>query len=150
MTFEIGSILFVKDYQLPTSVKDKFFIVVAVTEQNITLMSMTTSQIYFDNSLIKHGIIEDRNLSVYCFPKNKVIGKNGFSFNKDTIISHRWNVHEFSAELFATLNIEYKDCLISEEIVNLIYSFYSYAGIPKKHKQLFEKILFELTMKNPP
>jgi hypothetical protein len=118
---------------------------VAATEQNITLMAMTTSQIYFDDSLIKHGVINDRDLSVYCFPKDKAIGQNGFSFNRNTIISHRWNVHEFSTKQFIALNIEYKDCLIKEEIVNLIYSFYSYSGIPKKHKQLFEKILFELT-----
>jgi len=147
MTFGTGSILFVKDYQLPTKVKDKFFIVVAATEQNITLMSMATSQIYFDYSHIKHGIIKDRELSVYCFPKGKVIGQNGFSFNKDTIVSHRWNVHEFSVKQLIALNIEYKDCLIKEEIVNLIYSFYSYSGTLKKHKQLFEKILFELTNK---
>ena len=117
----------------------------AATEQDITLMSMTTSQFYFDKSLIKHGVIQDRDLSVYCFPKDKVIGRNGFSFSKNTIISHRWNVHKFRVEQLAVLNIEYKDCLIKEEIVNLIYSFYSYSGTLKKHKQLFEKILFELT-----
>ena len=145
MNFETGTIILIKDYQLPAQVKDKFFIVVAATEQDITLMSMTTSQIYFDSSIIKHGVIKDRDLSVYCFLKGKIIGQKGFSFNKNTIISHRNNVHEFSAKKFTNLKMECKDCLIKEEIVNLIYSFYSYSGTSKKHKQFFGEILSELT-----
>jgi len=146
--FELGSILLVKNYQLPTKVKDKFFIVIGITDEQITLMSMTTSQVYFDPSLIKHGTIKDRDMSIYCFMKKQIIGKNGFYFHQNTFISHRSNILPFSIEKIKLLNIEYMDCLTKEEIINLIYSFYSYVGIPKKHKNIFSKILYELTEKS--
>ena len=143
--FELGSILLVKNYQLPTKVKDKFFIVIGIENEQITLMSMTTSQIYFDPSLIKHGTIKDRDMSIYCFIEKKVIGKNGFFFRQNTFISHRSNIFSFSIEKIKSLTIEYMDCLTKEEAIDLIYSFYSYAGIPKRYKSIFEKILHKLT-----
>ena len=42
------------NYQLPTKVKDNFFIVIGFTENEISLLSMTTSQLYFSPSFIKH------------------------------------------------------------------------------------------------
>jgi len=57
MTYSTGAILLIKDYQLPTKVKDKFFIVIGESKNEYNLFSMTTSQIYFDESMIKHGII---------------------------------------------------------------------------------------------
>jgi len=145
MMFELGSILLIRNYQLPTKVKDKFFIVIGVTDEQITLMSMTTSQIYFDPSLIKHGTIKDREMSLYCFISKKIIGKNGFYFRQNTFISHRSNILPFSVEKIKLLNIEYLDCLTKEETVNLVYSFYSHTGLPKKYKNIFEKILRNLT-----
>jgi hypothetical protein len=144
MTFEVGSILLVRDYQLPTKVKDKFFIVIGIENNRLIVMSMTTSQVYFASKLIKAGIIKDRDMSIYCFLKDQIIGKNGFSFHKNTFVSHRSNILPFSLEKIASLNIEYLDCLTKEETVNLIYSFYTYIGTSKRHKVLFEKILQEL------
>ena len=141
MTFETGAILLIRNYQLPTKVKDKFFIVLGVIDNQTILMSMTTSQIYFDSSLIKHGIIKDRDMSMYCFEKDRIIGKNGFSFHKDTFISQRHNIFSFNMKKIETLTIEYIDCLTKEETVNLLYCFYKYEGIAKKHKIFFEKIL---------
>ena len=143
MTFEIGSILLVKDYQLSTKVKDKFFIVIGHSEHETHLMSMTTSQIYFDVSLIKHGLIVDREMSVYCFEKGKVIGKNGFAFRKHTFVSHRNNIHGFSPEKINSLNVENIDCLIREELTDLIYSVYQKS--PPKYMHVFENILSKIT-----
>ncbi|GHT32945.1 hypothetical protein AGMMS49574_17560 [Bacteroidia bacterium] len=143
MTFEIGSILFVKDYQLPTKIKNKFFIVIGISDGDILLLSMTTSQLYFDESLIKHGVIIDRDMSVYCFEQNRMIGRNGFAFRKNTFISHRANIHAFNSEKLDSLNIEYIDCLIKEEIIELIYSFYK--RTPPKYTTIFERILSMLS-----
>ena len=142
MTFEVGSILLVKDYPLPTKVKDKFFIVIGYSDAEICLLSMTTSQIYFDTSLIKHGLIVDRDMSLYCFEQGKVIGKNGFAFHKHTFISHRNNIHEFSLQKINFLNVEHKDCLTKQELTDLIYSIYKKS--PPKYKDVFEKILDEI------
>ena len=143
MTFPLGSILLVADYQLPTTKKDKFFIVIVESKDEYNLLSMTTSQIYFDTALIKHGVIKDRNMSLYCFEHDRIIGKNGFSFRKDTIVSHRSNIHCFTKEKIAKLDIRFQDVLLKKEFENLIYSFYQ-SDISNKHKKMFEQILSEI------
>ena len=143
MTFPLGSILLVFDYQLPTTTKDKFFIVVGENKDEYNLVSMTTSQIYFDPALIRHGVIKDRSMSLYCFEHDRIIGKNGFYFQKNTIVSHRSNIHCFSKEKISKLNIQFQDTLLKEELENLIYSFYQ-SDISNKHKKMFEQILTEI------
>jgi len=143
MTYPLGSILLVFDYQLPTTIKDKFFIVIGENKHKYNLLSMTTSQIYFDPKFIRHGVIKDRNMSVYCFECGKIIGKNGFYFHKNTIVSHRSNIHCFTKEKIAKLNIQLQDILLKEEFANLIYSFHQ-SNIPNKYKIMFEQILNEL------
>ncbi len=143
MTFPLGSILLVRDYQLPTTRKDKFFIVIGETENEFSLLSMTTSQIYFDSSLIKHGIIKHGEMSVYCFECGRVIGQAGFSFRKNTIVSHRSNIHCFSKEKITKLDIEVLDILVKKELENLIYSFYR-SNIANRYKKIFEKILGDI------
>ncbi|MDR0865055.1 MAG: hypothetical protein LBO74_09015 [Candidatus Symbiothrix sp.] len=145
MIYEVGTILLVRDYQLPTKVKDKFFIVIGLIDNQLMIMSMTTSQVYFNPALIKAGVIKERDMSIYCFLKDCVIGQNGFAFHKNTFVSHRSNVLPFSFEKMASLNIEYLDCLTKEETINLIYSFYTYIGTSKRYKKLFEKILEKLS-----
>ena len=140
MTYSLGSILLVRNYQLPMTVKDKFFIVIGRKENDYNLISMTTSRIYFDPALIGHGVIKDREMSVYCFECGRVIGKNGFSFHKHTIVSHRSNIHIFTMEKIAKLNVELQDILLKEEFENLVYSFYR-SNISNKYKKSFEQIL---------
>jgi hypothetical protein len=139
MTFETGSILLVRDYRLPTKIKDKFFIVIGTEENRIIVMAMTTSQIYFAQELIKAGVIKDRDMSIYCFLKDQVIGQNGFSFHKNTFVSHRSNILPFSLEKIASLDIEYLDRLTKEETINLVYSFYTYIGTSKNTKHCLKK-----------
>jgi len=145
MIFETGAILLIKNYQLPTKVKDKFFIVLGTIDNRAILMSMTTSQVYFDSSLIKHGIIKDRDISVYCFEKGRVIGKNGFCFHKNTFVSQRSNIFSLGIERINTLAIEYIDCLIKEEMANLLYCFYKYEGTAKKYKVFLEEVLIKFS-----
>ena len=131
-------------YKLPTTIKDKFFIVLATKGSSMSLLSMTTSKIYFDTSLVKHGTVKDRDISVYCFKSGVVIGQNGFSFRKDTVVSHRNNIHQVSEDKLNTMDIELRDCMLKDELVNLIYSFYKYQYIDDKHKPVLENVLDEL------
>lgn len=142
--YPIGSILLAKNYKLPTTIKDKFFIVLAAQEDSVSLLSMTTSKIYFDTSLVKHVVIRDRDVSVYCFKSGVVIGQNGFSFRKDTIVSHRSNIHQVSEKKLRILDIEVMDCMIKDELINLIYSFYKYKYIDDKYKIILEDVLNNL------
>ena len=127
MKFEVGSILFISNYPLPTKVKDKFFIVIGHFENEISLLSMTTSKIYFDPILIKHGLIQDRDLSLYCFEKDRVIGQNGFAFRKHTFVTHRKNILEFPIGKINSLDVNCLDCLIKQELKDLIYNIYKKA-----------------------
>ena len=144
ISYPLGSILLIRDYQLPTKIKDKIFIVIGKNENKFNLLSMTTSQIYFDPTLIKHGVIKDREMSLYCFESGKIIGEKGFSFHKNTIVSHRSNIYRIDSEKIATLNIEILDILLKQEFINLIYSFYQ-SNVPNKYKKLFEQILSMLS-----
>ncbi|GHT38795.1 hypothetical protein AGMMS49965_03170 [Bacteroidia bacterium] len=143
MKFEVGSILLVRKFKLPSADKDKFFIVIGESNNTVSLLAMTTSQAYFDESLIKQGDIIDRDVTAYCFEAHEAIGINGFAFNKNTFLYHKRSIHTFSIEVMDTLNIEYMDCLKKEEIINLIYSFYK--RTPAKYMTMFEKILSELS-----
>lgn len=144
MSYAIGSILLAKDYQLPTKISDKFFIVIGVSANDYYLMSMTTSQIYFDASLITHGVIQDRELKVYCFLANQVIGKNGFYFKKHTIVSQRSNIHRFSEEKIKESQMELKDILLDSELIELLYCFQKHKDTKPPHKEILDRILSEM------
>lgn len=143
MNYEVGSILLAKNYQLPTAIKDKFFIIIGKKCEDYHLLSMTTSKIYFSESLIKHGVIKDRELRFYCFLANKVIGKNGFYFRKNTIVSQRSNIHQFSLDEINQRDMIFQDVLIDSELIELVYSFQSYKGTPKAYKEIFDIVLSE-------
>ncbi len=142
MTYPLGTIILVKNYKLPTEEKDKFFIVIDKKGDEYNLMSMTTSQFYFSEDIIKHGVInKDTGASMYCFKKDQIIGVNGFAFRKHTFINHNSNIHQFSFEVLGSYTVETIDILTNKELQSLIYSFYQYKGTPKKYKSIIESIL---------
>ncbi|MCM1041792.1 MAG: hypothetical protein NC396_05110 [Bacteroides sp.] len=146
--FPIGSILLIHDYHLPTATKDKFFIVLGTEGDNLHLLSMTTSKIYFDAGLLRHGLIVDRDMSVYCFEQGRKIGEKGFCFHKHTIISHRSNVHRLSPAQLASYEIKVCDRLVKQELIELLYSFFKYRGTKNKDRRLFESLLDSLSLPN--
>lgn len=142
MIYPLGSIILIKGYKLPTEEKDKFFIVIDQKENEYNLLSMTTSQFYFSEDIIQHGVINrDTGASMYCFKKDQIIGVNGFAFWKHTFINHNSNIHQFSFELLGSYTVEVKDTLIKKELEDLVYSFYQYKGTPRKYKGVLEAIL---------
>lgn len=145
MIYPQGSIILIKSYKLPMEEKDKFFIVIDQRGNEYNLLSMTTSQFYFTEDIIQHGVInEDTGASMYCFKKNQIIGINGFAFRKHTFINHNSNIHQFSFELLDNYVVEVKDTLLKDELENLVYSFYKYKGTPMKYKSVLELILNDI------
>ena len=142
--YKVGDILLIEDYPLPTQNKDKFFIVIGQNKDEFHLLSMTTSQLYFDTSLVKYGEIVDRELSGFCFPAGYIVGLNNFSFKKHTFISHRHSVREHNDEFLSRFQVKYQYHLKNEELRDLIYSFYKSEKVKRAYKPLFENILFEL------
>jgi hypothetical protein len=141
MIYPIGTILLVKDYQYYGGIKDKFFIVLSESDGSHNLMAITTSQPYLNQDQIKHGNILDRDMSIYCFEANKIIGKSGFAFPKNTFVTHRNNEHKWNSERFSQNNVIVKDELIFEELNNLVYSFYTSKLTSKGLKKELEVVL---------
>lgn len=144
MLFEVGSILLIKDFILPSEIKDKFFLVLDRQEDEYALLSMTTSQQYIHDEKLKHGTIEDGDVVVYCFLKDVQVGVNGFAFRKNTFVSTRSNTHIFMTSVFDQLNVELKDTLLRNELTDLVYCFYKSKHTPRKYKKIFESRLNDM------
>lgn len=148
MTYSIGSILLIRKYKLPTKEKDKYFIVLDQDKDICNWLSMTTSQFYFSQELIKHGVINQGSLSsMYCFKQGQVIGIDGFAFPKHTFINHNSNIFEFREDKLSEYMIEVKDILINNEFKDLLCSFYKCRGTSKKDKLKIKNIFDKLGMK---
>ncbi|WP_065218450.1 MULTISPECIES: hypothetical protein [Butyricimonas] len=139
--YNIGDILLVENYPLPSEYKDKFFIVIGNMETGYQLLSMTTSQLYFDISLVKHGEIVDRELSGFCFPAGHVIGINNFCFNKHTFLSHRGSIREHDDNFLSKFNVVRVDHIKDDELEDLVYSFYKSEKVKRKYKPSLENVL---------
>ena len=86
--FEKGSILYFSPFIFDNgnAPKNKYFLVLQCTEQNVILASLPTSQDHVPTMLEKtHGCINqsDINFNCYLFEKGRVVCTNGFSFPKD-------------------------------------------------------------------
>lgn len=141
-----GSIVHLENYKLPSIEKNKFFIVLFKSKLDLYLLSMTTSQKYINDSLITHGRIIDRQFEYHCFKADKCICTNGYYFSKDTFIKiDRLNAQEFSREKLEEFNFTVKGVLIKEELINLLYTFYTSDKTIKRIKSQIEDILFRLS-----
>jgi len=143
MKYKAGTILLIRNFKLPTCYKDKLFIVIGNTDKEVELFAITTSQIYF-NAPVKKGLICDNGISVYCFPANLKIGEKGFSFDKDTFISHRSSIFEFNEDFLMQCDIKVMDILKREELYDLIYSLYRHSELKRKYKRILENILWRM------
>lgn len=144
MLFEVGSILLVKDFRLPSEIKDKFFVVLDREGDDYALLSMTTSQQYVHGEKVKHGTIEDGDVVMYCFLKDVQVGINGFAFRKNTFVSTRSNTHVFTAPIFDKLKVELVDVLMRKELTDIVYCFYKSKHTPRKYIKKIESKLNDL------
>ena len=141
-----GSIVHIEKYSLPHGCKNKFFIVLFESDEDVWLFSMTTSQKYLSESLIEHGKIVDRNFEYYCFKAKKQICKNGYSFSKDTFLKiNRENAIEFTKKKLEDYKFTIKGILHDEELLEVLYAFYSSDKTKKKVKIKLEQSLSRLS-----
>lgn len=147
--YELGSIICIRNF-LPQKEKgDKLFIVLGLVGDSLNLMGISTSKIYFDESLLRPGKIVDRDNSFYCFFKGQIIGKNNnFCFFSNTIFSLQSKPIEFTQDKLASYTIDLKDTLIDSELYELIYFYKS--NIQSKYVSYFDNILQELYNKLNP
>ena len=154
MTCPAGSIIHIKNFVLRDgSSKNKFFIVLANTDDNaLILLSMTTSNqsgayFKFDDVEIKHGAIKDLTgkTLMYCIPKGLVVGvNNNYKFSKDTFFLAQYSFSELDCEQMHKYNVKILDEISKEELNNLVYTLYSSPYIKKNFRQKLEVILTAL------
>lgn len=140
--FEVGDIICVRDFlkgRKPNG--DKLFVVLGKTDdRNLNVIS--TSQIYFDETLIKDGKITDGVSSFYCMPKGKIVGMHGFQFKKDTIFSMQSNIITFNNEKYEQYKIDVMDRLFPQRTRDLLRFFLEQPQ--NKYKNILQEALNEL------
>lgn len=143
---EPGSIIHIENYLFPDgSSKNKYVIVLHVYEDLVHILyTLPSSQIRNTQSKTNHGCINNSYFSHYTFVAERVIGKNGFKFPKDTFVYFRDNIRssqiaDFSKYIDNNM-LEIKDVLTSEEYDRLIKCCTKSNLIARKHKKIFEEI----------
>lgn len=137
---EKGDIIIIRDFLKESRPEkpNKIFIVIANIDGSYSILSAVTSQTYF-NEPIEYGHINfGENRDLFCFPAGYVIGKNGFSFHKDTFIYLSYNINRLNIEKLNSYKIDVKD-KIKDNIYNEIIEFLTPA-VKGKEKQYLIKI----------
>lgn len=144
--FDRGNILYIENYQLSSNkLKNKYLLVLENLDNEAIIISLPTSQQYLDQVNIKKGAIEQGQTKGYHFPKNDIVGKNGFSFDLDTYVLFRSNVFKESIDVllskYPSNDITIKDTLTDKEYRDLIYAMYKSGTLRPNIEDLFETIL---------
>ncbi|MBP5371193.1 MAG: hypothetical protein J6Y55_04635 [Bacteroidales bacterium] len=144
--FEKGSILYFSPFIFDNgnAPKNKYFLVLQCTEQNVILASLPTSQDHVPTMLEKtHGCINqsDINFNCYLFEKGRVVCTNGFSFPKETYV-YGFRLQLFDLYVFAVqenndeTKIEVKGCLSEEEYNAVILCLKNSSSVKRKFKAM--------------
>jgi len=130
--YAIGSIICIRHFLENKPDGDKLFIVMGCIDGTLNLMAITTSKMYFDKALFKYGVIRDRANSFYGIPAHRVIGKNGWSFNLDTVFSLQSKLIRFNADRLSQYDIDVYDVLKDEEFQELLRFYLTQSAIGDK------------------
>jgi hypothetical protein len=143
----VGDLIHIENYQLPSEVKNKYFIVLYRNNEESIVVAMTTSKVYIREEFKIPGIIKTDSQHLYFIPKNKIIGRNGFYFKKDTFILTFNNAFNTDIELLKSTysEIEIKCKLLDSEFLEIIYCFYKSPYVSKRHKRMLEPIIEDLS-----
>ena len=147
--FQGGQIYYLTDFKESPGgePKNRYCIVLSVVDDGrIIVFHKVTSEPYCDKNSLKFGGNKvDENKDVYFIPKGMIVGKNGFSFDRDSYVHMGvWNISEWSSEKFLSFNHELKDELLDETYNNLLYFIYRSDHKRQKYETIFEPILEEL------
>lgn len=135
---KVGSIICIRGY-LPKPNGDKLFVVVGDMGEELNLLAITTSQMYFDPTLFRHGIIEDRANKFYGIPKGLKIGTGGFSFNKDTIFSLQSKLIPMDKKSMEGRKIYCMDVMESGELLSLLLFYHD--NIQMKYREHIDSLI---------
>jgi hypothetical protein len=103
MQWKPGLILRIKDYKFEDdgSTRDKYSIILHTNDKELYLIhSLTTSR---NNQAVPgsyHGCSVHQSIPYYFIPAKKMIGDDGFYFEKDTFIFFQSNIRKESFEKF--------------------------------------------------
>lgn len=127
--------------------KRKFFLVLKVINENAILASLPSSQPHLPAAQkIEHGCLElpESCINCYIFEANKVITKNGWSFDKNTFLHGLW-LDDFSVSdlmsRYSIENVEYEIVgeLTDEELSNVIKCFANSSSVKRRYKRILSE-----------
>lgn len=100
--FDLFHIIYFTPFYFPdgTSAKPKYFIPIHQDGENLIFAYLPTSQDYIPDSLLNHGCINipAKQISCYCFKKDRPVTNCEFSFEKNTFI-YAYQMGEFNQKL---------------------------------------------------
>ena len=138
------------DYENGQKLKGRYFIILHNENGlSIIITGITTRDripdkfqpLIDDKRCIKH---DDDFVHCYFFPKDKMIGENGFCFKKNSFIYMGQNIKEIETDYILNKydkKIIFKDKVEIKEFYELIYCVYKSKYIKNKFTRLFEKKL---------
>lgn len=153
MQINEGDIFYIIDFEFKNkgtvAKKNKYLIALLTVDETSLLFSLPTSQQYISPERDQEGCIDypDMGISLYKFPAGKVIGIDGFSFEKDTYIIYRqiFESNAFELDRYRITNqLSKLDQLTQNELVEVLYCALKSTQIPLKYKPLLEQKLEEL------
>lgn len=118
-------LLRIADYQFQNGdgTRDKFLIVLNRNDEFAYIIhTLTTSQPNgFDPK--KYGCHRIKNISYFYFPKDLVIGENGFKFTSDTFVFFRDNIRKEELKVLSKYpekDVDFKDVIKKSALKELI------------------------------
>lgn len=135
-----GNLLYIPNFTFKNGTsKDKYFLIVACTDQSIVVASLPSSQNHVPSQLtIEHGCIDNPTGSFNCyhFEANRTICQDGFSFPKPTFIYSEWVDMYTNADLSKIISYEMKGKLTKRELASVIECFKNSKKTIRKIKKL--------------
>lgn len=155
--FSPRSILLIKNFDFEregAESKDKFMIVLLQTATDAIIAPLTTSKDFIPDAYNGMRCVIDKPSCLHCYriPRNLPIGKNGFSFSKDTYIQVQGNltkrsISDLKRRYQDTNTISLLDELTDAEYCDLLYCIYKSKFVPRGIRDIIEPIIEALEQK---
>ena len=153
MIFPPGTIIYFKPFYFKdgkTPAKNKYFICLCLTGNDLLLATLPSSQDYVPAYASRnHGCINiaDANFNCYYFEAGRIITTNGWGFPKPTYSYANWidQYDKTSFEgMYAFEGIDYEKIgrLTQTEFLGLINCFVTAPNIKNKYKRILESIVY--------
>ena len=127
--------------------KNRYCIILTIRKENYAVIfHKVTSQSYCDGCILKKGAnYVNTSIELFYFPKNEIVGKNGFFFKLDSYVHMTvWNISDLLEEEFQSFTPILKDQMIDVLFNDLIYFIYKSKNIKQKYIKLLEPVLESL------